>query len=84
MDATTWYGNQTDANVQGRNIGTLAVIAPLLERMKVAQIIDQHLPADPQAEYGLGTILSVLVAARMHSPVALVNVGRWAAESGAV
>jgi len=83
MDATTWYGNQTDANVQGRNIGTLAVIAPLLERMKVAQIIDQHLPADPQAEYGLGTILSVLVAARMHSPVALVNVGRWAAESGA-
>lgn len=83
MDTTTWYGNQTDANVEGRNIGTLAVIAPLLERMKVAQIIDQHLPADPQAEYGLGTILSVLIAARMYSPVALVNVGQWAAETGA-
>ena len=42
MDATTWYGNQADANVEGRNIGTLAVIAPLLERMKVAEIINQH------------------------------------------
>jgi transposase len=83
MDATTWYGNQTDANVEGRNIGTLAVIAPLLERMNVADIINQHLPSDPQAEYDYGAILSVLIAARMFSPLALVNVGKWAEESGA-
>ena len=83
MDATTWYGNQTDANVEGRNIGTLAVIAPLLDRMNVAQIINQHLPADPQAEYDYGTALSVLIAARTFSPLGLVNVGKWAAESGA-
>lgn len=83
MDATTWYGNQTDANVEGRNIGTLAVIAPLLDRMNVAQIINRHLPADPQAEYDYGTALSVLIAARMYSPLGLVNVGKWAAESGA-
>jgi hypothetical protein len=83
MDATTWYGSQTDANVEGRNIGTLAVIAPLLDRMNVAQIINQHLPADPQAEYDHGTILSVLIAARMYSPLGLVNMGKWAADSGA-
>jgi len=83
MDATTWYGNQTDANVEGRNIGTLAVIAPLLDRMNVAQIINRHLPADPQAEYDYGNVLSVLIAARMFSPLGLVNVGKWAAESGA-
>ncbi len=83
MDAATWYGNQTDANVEGRNIGTLAVIAPLLERMRVAKIINQHLPADPQAEYDYGTILSVLIAGRMFSPLGLVNVGKWAADSGA-
>ncbi|MCP4641395.1 MAG: DUF4277 domain-containing protein, partial [bacterium] len=83
MDATTWYGNQTDANVEGRNIGTLAVIAPLLERMKVGEIINQHLRADPQAEYDFGTILSVLVAARMYSPVALMNIGQWATDTGA-
>lgn len=83
MDATTWYGNQTDANVEGRNIGTLAMIAPLLDRMKVADVINQHLPADPQAEYDYGTILSVLIAARMFSPLALMNIGQWAADTGA-
>lgn len=83
MDVQAWYGNQTEANVEGRNIGTLAVIAPLLERMNVAEIIDQHLPADSQAEYNYGNILSVLIAARMFSPLALVNVGKWAEESGA-
>jgi len=83
MDGTTWYGSQTDANVEGRNIGTLALIAPLLDKMKVADIINQHLPADPQAEYDYGTILSVLIAARMFSPLALMNVAQWASETGA-
>jgi len=83
MDTATWYGNQTDANVEGRNIGTLAVIAPLLERMNVAGIIDQHLPADPQAEFQYGSILSVLIAARMFSPLGLINVAKWAKDSGA-
>lgn len=83
MDTATWYGNQADANVEGRNIGTLAVIAPLLQRMNVAEIIDQHLPADPQAEFQYGDILSVLIAARMFSPVGLSNVAKWAEESGA-
>jgi transposase len=64
-------------------VGTLALIAPLLDRMKVADIINQHLPGDPQAEYDYGTILSVLIAARMFSPRALVNVGQWASETGA-
>lgn len=80
---TTWYGNQADAAVEGCNIGALAVICPLIARMKVKEIINQHLPADPQAEYDFGTILSVFISARLYSPVALVNVGRWAAEAGA-
>ena len=83
MDTATWYGNQADGNVEGRNIGTLAVIAPLLERMNVAQIMDQHLPADPRAEFHYGSILSVLIAARMFSPLGLINVAKWAQESGA-
>lgn len=83
MDTATWYGNQAAANVEGRNIGTLAVIAPLLDRMNVAEIIDQHLPADPQAEFDYGSILSVLIAARMFSPLGLINVAKWAKDSGA-
>lgn len=83
METTAWYGSQAESNIEGRNIGALAVVAPLLDRLKVAQIIDQHLPADPQAEYGYGTVLSVLIAARMYSSLALVNIAKWATESGA-
>ena len=61
----------------------LAVIWPLLERMNLAAIINRHLPTDPQAEFSHGAILSLLVAARLHQPVALVNVADWAVESGA-
>jgi hypothetical protein len=77
----TWYGNQSTA--QSCNFGALAVIWPLLQRMNVASIINQHLPADPQAEFDHGRILTLLMAARLYSPVALVNVPKWAAESGA-
>jgi hypothetical protein len=79
--AITWYGNQSSA--EGCNFGPLAVIYPMLERMKVAEIIDRHLPADPQAEYSYGTVLSLLAAARLYSPVALSGVASWAADSGA-
>ena len=77
----TWYGNQSTA--QSCNFGALAVIWPLLERMNVAGIINQHLPADPQADFDHGRVLTLLMAARLYSPVALVNVQKWAAESGA-
>jgi len=79
--AFTWYANQSSA--ESCNFGALAVVWPMLERMNVAGIIDRHLPPDPQAEFGHGTVLSLLVAARLCRPIALVNVGGWAAESGA-
>jgi transposase len=77
----TWYGNQSPA--EGCRYGSLAVIVPLLERMKIADIINQHIPADPQAEFDHGTVLSLLIAARLDSPVALSNVDKWAKDSGA-
>lgn len=79
--AITWYGNQSTA--ESCNFGALAVVWPLLERMQVASIINQHLPADPQAEYDHGCVLTLLMAARLYNPVALVNVPNWAVESGA-
>ncbi len=79
--AITWYGNQSAA--ESCNFGALAVIWPLLQRMRVADIINRHLPVDPQAEYDHGRVLTLLMAARIYSPVALVNVPKWAAESGA-
>jgi hypothetical protein len=79
--AFTWYGNQSTA--EACRFGALAVIVPLLERMNVMQIINQHLPADPQAEFDYGTTLSMLMAARLYSPMALSNVAQWVDESGA-
>ncbi|MCB9924369.1 MAG: DUF4277 domain-containing protein [Planctomycetaceae bacterium] len=76
-----WYGNQSAA--ESCNFGSLAVVWPLLDRMNVAGIINRHLPADAQAEFEHGSVLSLLIAARLYNPVALVNVAGWAGESGA-
>jgi transposase len=76
-----WFGSTTSA--ERINFGTLAVIAPILQRMNLAAILDRHLPKDPQAEFAAANILSLLVAARLSNPVALVNVADWAQQSGA-
>jgi len=76
-----WYGNQSAA--ESCNFGSLAVVWPLLDRMNVAGIINRHLPSDTQAEFEHGSVLSLLIAARLYSPVALINVAGWAGESGA-
>jgi hypothetical protein len=65
------------------NLGPLAVVAPLLEQMDVAAIIDRHLPPDPQLEFSHGHVLRMLLGARLSQPLALVNIARWAEESGA-
>jgi transposase len=64
------------------NFASLAVVVPLLQKLDVANIIDRHLSTDPQAEYSHGKVLSVLLAARLHHPTALINVAAWAAEHG--
>lgn len=76
-----FYENQSTA--EGCNFGPLAVVWPLLQRMNVAAIIDRHLPADSRAEFDHGSVLSLLIAARLYNPVALVNVAEWAGDSGA-
>lgn len=64
------------------NLGSLAVVAPLLEQMNVAAIIDRHLPPDPQLEFSHGQVLRLLLGTRLSHPLALVNVADWAEESG--
>jgi transposase len=65
------------------NFASLGILVPLLEKLNIANIIDRHIPTDPQAEYSHGTVLSVLLAARLNQPTALINVADWAAEHGA-
>jgi Domain of unknown function (DUF4277) len=77
----TWHGAVRAEEVV--NLGALALIEPLLERMQVTDIIDRHLPPDPQLEFSHGQVLSLLLAARLSSPTALVNVPAWAEKTGA-
>ena len=81
METFTCHGESQD--VQGRNFGKLAVIAPMLERIKLKDIINQHIPADEQADFDHGAILSLMLAARLYSPVAMSNISEWAEKSGA-
>ena len=64
------------------NFASLAILLPLLQKLNLASIIDRHIPTDPQAEFSHGTVLSVLLAARLHHPTALVNVAPWAVKHG--
>src|SRR6516165_7290477 len=79
--AFTWHGTARAEAVV--NLGPLALIQPLLDQLDIAGIIDRHLPPDPQREYSHGQVLSLLLAARLCQPLALVNVSGWAEESGA-
>jgi hypothetical protein len=77
----TWHGSPRAEEVV--NLGPLALLEPLLQRLQVADIIDRHLPPDPQLEFSHGQVLSLLLAARLASPTALVNIPAWAEKSAA-
>jgi hypothetical protein len=77
----TWHGTaRTEAVV---NLGPLALIQPLLDQLDIAGIIDRHLPPDPQLEFSHGQVLSLLLAARLCQPTALINLPAWAERTGA-
>jgi hypothetical protein len=79
--ADAWHGpTLTDQTLA---LGPLALIAPLLQRLDVAALIDHHLPPDPQLAFSHGRVLSLLLAARLCQPTALINIPTWAADTGA-
>jgi hypothetical protein len=79
--ADTWLGpTLTDETLP---FGPLALIAPLLQRLDLAAIIDRHLPPDPQLAFSHGRILRLLLAARLCEHTALINIPAWAERTGA-
>jgi hypothetical protein len=79
--ADSWLGpTLTDETL---TFGSLALIAPLLQRLDLAAIIDRHLPPDPQLAFSHGRILRLLLAARLCEPTALINIPAWAERTGA-
>ena len=79
--AQPWHGpTLTDDTL---HFGPLALLAPLLQRLDIAAIIDRHLPPDPQLAFSHGRVLSLLLAARLCQPTALINLPAWAERTGA-
>jgi hypothetical protein len=79
--ADAWHGpTLTDETLA---FGPLALIAPLLQRLDLAARIDRHLPPDPQLAFSHGRVLSLLLAARLCQPTALINIPTWATDTGA-
>jgi len=79
--AAAWQGPTLNETTLA--FGPLPLIGPLLSRLDVAALIDRHLPPDPQLAYSHGRVLSLLLAARLCQPTALVNISTWAANTGA-
>ena len=50
--APAWHGPTLSDDTL--NFGPLALIAPLLQRLDIAAIIDRHLPPDPQLAFSHG------------------------------
>ena len=76
-----WHGVARAEEVV--NLGPLALLQPLLDQLDIAGIIDRHLPPDPQLEFSHGQVLSLLLAARLCQPTALINLPAWAHKTGA-
>ena len=68
MDATTRFDTQI--------IGALPMITNYLERLDMANIIDNHVPYE--GDVPLGTLVEVMVINRLLQPQALFRVGEWA------
>ena len=79
--ASVWHGPTLSDDTLA--FGPLALIAPLLQRLDIADIIDAHLPPDPQLAFSHGRVLSLLLAARLCQPTALINIPAWAERTGA-
>jgi len=79
--ADAWHGPTLSDETLA--FGPLALIAPLLQRLDLAAIIDRHLPPDPQLAFSHGRVLSLLLAARLCQPTALINIPAWASDTGA-
>src|SRR3954469_6128976 len=68
--AQAWQGpTLTDDTLA---FGPLALIAPLLQRLDIAHLIARPLPPDPQLVFSHGRVLSLLLAARLCQPTALI------------
>jgi len=72
MDSTTRFKTQ--------RVGALPLVASYLEKMRLAEIIDETVPWE--GEIPLGKIVEVMVCNRLLNPKAQYKIGEWAERAG--
>lgn len=72
MDATVRF--------ETRRVGALPVVVAYLEKMKLAQLIDENIPWE--ADVPLGSIVEVMVCNRLINPKAQYKIAEWASRAG--
>jgi transposase len=72
MNASTLYGTQV--------VGALPVLTQYLERIKLAEIVNNSVPWD--GDVPLGTLVEILVLNRLLDPRAMFRIDDWAQASG--
>lgn len=65
-----------------KSIGSLVLLKPMLERMKIAEIIDRICPPDEQQLLSHGKTIEILICNRLLSPYPLYMVENWAKNVG--
>ena len=71
MDATTRFTTE--------RVGALPVIAAYLEKLRLREMVDEHVPW--QGGIPLGTLVEVMVCNRLLNPKAQYKIGEWAQKS---
>ena len=71
MDARTRVDTQV--------VGALTLVAAMLEKWRLADIVDDVVPWE--GDVPLGTLVEVLVVNRLLNPKAMYAVGEWAAQA---
>src|SRR5262245_25378912 len=79
--AQTWHGPTVPDHTL--HFGPPALIAPPPQPLGLRALLPRHPPPAPQLAFSHGRVLSLLLAARLCRPTALINVPAWAADSGA-
>lgn len=72
MDATTRFNTQ--------RVGALPLIVAYLEKMQLAEVIDEFVPWE--GDIPLGTLAEIMVCNRMLNPKAQYKIGEWAEKAG--
>lgn len=71
------------SDLTGYNLGPLVLANPILEKMKIRQLVNLHCPADPRLEIPIGDVICALAANRLCSPEPLMHVAEWGENGGA-